>query len=143
MTTQAPAHWIPVCRYDNLIPERGVAALVDGVAVAVFRTHDGALHALSNLDPFSNASVLSRGIVGDRGGRATVASPIYKQVFELATGVCLDDPSVSVPTYPVRVANGVVEVGRSRLRRRRVRDPSCCHWRDSPSVSPPPGGPKS
>lgn len=110
MTAQVQEYWIAVCRYDDLIPERGIAALVGGVAVAVFRTHDGALHALSNLDPFSNASVLSRGIVGDRGGRATVASPIYKQVFELATGICLDDASVKVPTYPVRLAGGVVEV---------------------------------
>ncbi|MGH3718105.1 MAG: nitrite reductase small subunit NirD [Pseudonocardiaceae bacterium] len=102
--------WTAVCRYDDLIPERGVAALVEGVAVAVFRTHDGGLYALANLDPFSGASVLSRGIVGDRAGLATVASPIYKQAFELATGVCLDDPSVSVPTYPTRVVNGVVEV---------------------------------
>jgi nitrite reductase (NADH) small subunit len=110
MTTPVQAHWTAVCRYDDLIPERGVAALVEGRAVAVFRTYDGALYALSNLDPFSRASVLSRGIVGDRGGRATVASPVYKQVFELATGICLDDPSVSVPTYPVRVVNGVVKV---------------------------------
>jgi nitrite reductase (NADH) small subunit len=110
MTTQVRARWTAVCRYADLIPERGVAALVEGIAVAVFRTHDGALHALSNLDPFSKASVLSRGIVGDRGGKATVASPIYKQVFELATGVCRDDPSVSVPTYPTRVVNGIVEV---------------------------------
>jgi nitrite reductase (NADH) small subunit len=86
---------------------------VDGAPVAVFRTHDGRLHALSNVDPFSNASVLSRGIVGDRDGRATVASPIYKQVFELTTGICLDDPSVSVRTYPVRLVDGVVEVGSS------------------------------
>jgi nitrite reductase (NADH) small subunit len=104
-------HWTAVCRYDDLIPERGVAALVDGVAIALFRTHDGGLYALSNLDPFSGASVLSRGIVGDRAGRATVSSPIYKQVFELATGVCLDEPSVSVLTYPTRVVSGVVEVG--------------------------------
>jgi nitrite reductase (NADH) small subunit len=110
MTAQKLPHWTPVCRYEDLIPERGVAALVGGVAVAVFRTHDGELYALSNLDPFSNASVLSRGIVGDRGGRATVASPIYKQVFELATGVCLDDPRVTVRTYPVRLAGGIVEV---------------------------------
>jgi nitrite reductase (NADH) small subunit len=110
MTAQVQAHWTAVCRYDDLIPERGVAALVDGVAVAVFRTHDDAVHALSNLDPFSGASVLSRGIVGDRAGQPTVASPIYKQVFELATGVCLDDPGVVVATYPVRVVNGVVEV---------------------------------
>ncbi|MBW0009249.1 MAG: nitrite reductase small subunit NirD, partial [Pseudonocardiales bacterium] len=78
--------------------------------VAVFRTHDDGLYALSNLDPFSGASVLSRGIVGDRAGLATVASPIYKQAFALATGVCLDDPGVWVPTYPTRVINGVVEV---------------------------------
>jgi nitrite reductase (NADH) small subunit len=110
VTAQVLPHWTAVCRYDDLIPERGIAALVGGVAVAVFRTYDGALYALANLDPFSNASVLSRGIVGDRDGRATVASPIYKQVFELATGVCLDDPTVSVPTYPVRLVGGIVEV---------------------------------
>jgi nitrite reductase (NADH) small subunit len=110
MTARVQAQWTAVCRYEDLIPERGIAALVDGAAVAVFRTHDGELHALSNVDPFSKASVLSRGIVGDRGGRATVASPIYKQVFELATGICLDDPTVSVEAYPVRVTGGVVEV---------------------------------
>ncbi len=113
MTAQIQSRWTAVCRYDDIIPERGVAALVDGAAVAVFRTHDGAVYALSNLDPFSNASVLSRGIVGDRAGCATVASPIYKQVFELATGVCLDAPDVMVPTYPVRVTDGIVEVGPS------------------------------
>lgn len=111
-TVTRAGQWTAVCAFDTLIPERGVAALVDGAAVAVFRTHDDAVHALSNVDPFSGASVLSRGIVGDRGGRATVASPIYKQVFELATGTCLDDESVRVATYPVRVVDGVVEVGR-------------------------------
>jgi nitrite reductase (NADH) small subunit len=55
MTARLEARWTAVCRYDDLIPERGIAALVDGIAVAVFRTHDGALHALSNVDPFSNA----------------------------------------------------------------------------------------
>jgi len=110
-TPQVNTQWTAVCRYDDIIAERGVAALIGGAPVAVFRTHDGALYALSNVDPFSRASVLSRGIVGDRGGRATVASPIYKQVFELATGVCLDDPSVLVATYAVRVVDGVVEVG--------------------------------
>ncbi|MGH3913348.1 MAG: nitrite reductase small subunit NirD [Pseudonocardiaceae bacterium] len=111
MIAQVQVQWTIVCRYDDIIPERGVAALIDGRPVAVFRTHDGVLYALSNIDPFSGASVLSRGIVGDRGGRATVASPIYKQAFELATGVCLDDPTVSVSTYVVRVVEGVVEVG--------------------------------
>ncbi len=109
--TAGTLRWEPVCRYPELIPERGVAALVGGEPVAVFRTYDGALHALSNVDPFSDASVLSRGIVGDRHGRATVASPIYKQVFDLETGACLDDPSVSVANYPVRERDGIVEIG--------------------------------
>jgi nitrite reductase (NADH) small subunit len=103
--------WTAVCRYDDLIPERGVAALVDSEVVAVFRTHGGSVHALSNIDPFSEASVLSRGIVGDRDGTPTIASPIYKQRFDLRTGGCLDDPDVAVPSYPTRVTGGMVEVG--------------------------------
>ena len=103
--------WTEICAYDSMLPETGVCALVEGVQVAVFRTFDGELYALGNLDPFSGAYVLSRGIVGTRKGEPTVASPLHKQVFSLVTGRCLDDESVSVPTYPVRVnASGVVEV---------------------------------
>jgi nitrite reductase (NADH) small subunit len=39
-----------------------------------------------------------------------VASPIYKQSFDLATGRCLDDPSVAVETFAVRVNGGRVEI---------------------------------
>ncbi|WP_188187106.1 nitrite reductase small subunit NirD [Nonomuraea sp. SYSU D8015] len=102
--------WTPICDYDKLLPERGVCALVEGRQVAVFRTYDGALHALDNLDPFSGAYVLSRGIVGTRKGEPTVASPLHKQVFSLVSGVCLDEQGVAVPVYPVRVADGRVEV---------------------------------
>lgn len=103
--------WHTVCRYDRLLPERGVAALLGDVQVALFRAHDGAVHAIGNVDPFSGAAVLSRGIVGDRAGVATVASPVYKQAFDLVTGRCLDDPAVVVPVYAVRVTDGLVEVG--------------------------------
>ena len=41
---------------------------------------------------------------------ATVASPLGKQVFALRTGICLDDETVSVPSYGVRVVNRIVEV---------------------------------
>jgi nitrite reductase (NADH) small subunit len=94
--------WTDVCHYDDLIPERGVGALVGGHQVAVFRTFDGQLHALSSRDPFSGAYVLARGILGTRGGVPTVASPMYKQVFDLRTGRCLDDPDKVVPTYRIR-----------------------------------------
>jgi len=102
--------WVAVCSLDRLQPERGVAALVEGLQVAVFRTHDGVVYALDNRDPWSGAYVLSRGIVGSRGDVPTVASPMYKQVFDLRTGACLDDDTVRVATYDVRVVGGYVEV---------------------------------
>jgi nitrite reductase (NADH) small subunit len=104
--------WIDLCPVAALVPERGVAALVDGEQVAVFLV-DGELFALGNVDPFSGAAVLSRGIVGSRGDRLTVASPIYKQRFDLRTGECLDDPGVQVPTYQVRLTGDQVQLARS------------------------------
>ena len=105
----APA-WTAVCRLEQLLLERGVAALVGGVQVALFRTFDGALYAIGNQDPFTGAYVLSRGIVGTRGEAPTVASPLHKQVFDLRTGRCLDDDGVRVPVFAVRVVDGTVEL---------------------------------
>jgi nitrite reductase (NADH) small subunit len=103
--------WQPVCALEMLPPEYGVPALVQDRPVAVFRTHDDELYAVGNVDPFCGAGVISRGIVGDRGGEPTVASPMLKQVFSLRTGQCLDDPSARLPVYPVRRRpDGVVEV---------------------------------
>ena len=104
----------PVCTLDAIPVEGGVAALVDGRAVAVFRTHADEVLALSNVDPFSGASVLSRGIVGSRGDVPVVSSPMYKQAFDLRTGACLDDPAVGVASYAVAVVDGVVHVGGAR-----------------------------
>ncbi|HEX3547555.1 MAG TPA: nitrite reductase small subunit NirD [Mycobacterium sp.] len=105
--------WTTACPYDHLIPCRGVGVLLeDGTQVALFRLDDGSLYAVGNIDPFSGAAVMSRGIVGDRGGRATVQSPIKKQAFALDDGVCLDDPDVALPIYSTRVtAGGCVQVG--------------------------------
>lgn len=76
--------WTTACAYDHLIPGRGVGVLLDdGSQVALFRLDDGSVHAVGNVDPFSGAAVMSRGIVGDRGGRAMVQSPILKQAFAL------------------------------------------------------------
>jgi nitrite reductase (NADH) small subunit len=105
--------WTPVCLVTDLIPNRGAAALLEGdEQVAIFRTGADEVHALSNIDPFSGAAVLSRGIVGDYKGTPAVASPMHKQHFDLRTGACLDDPSVTVAVYPVRVEDGMILVGR-------------------------------
>lgn len=104
--------WVDVCDMDNMVPDRGVCALVGPYQVAVFRlSGSDALHALSNYDPFSGAYVLSRGIVGSAGDIPKVASPVFKQAFDLRTGRCLDDPSVAVATFPVRAVDGRVQVG--------------------------------
>lgn len=108
------AGWTAVCRLEQIEVEGGVTALVDGAAVAIFRTHDGNVYAMSNYDPWSHASVLARGIVGTRGDAPVVASPMHKQVFDLRSGLCLDDAAVRVPTYDVRVEEGTVLVGPPR-----------------------------
>jgi nitrite reductase (NADH) small subunit len=102
--------WAPVCRLQDLVPERGAAVIVGGRQVAVFRTVDGDVRAIGNRDPFSHAFVLARGLVGTRGDREVVTSPMYKQAFDLVTGECLDAPGVAVEAYDARVRHGVVEL---------------------------------
>lgn len=109
--TTTEARWETVCRLDQIEVEGGVAALVGGEAVAVFRTCHDEVFALGNYDPFSRASVLARGIVGTRGDTWFVASPMHKQGFDLRTGQCLDDAAVRVPTYDVLVVDEMVLVG--------------------------------
>lgn len=104
--------WTPVCTDERILPERGVTALVNGEQIALFRTHDGALFAIDNLDPCSGAHVLARGIVGTRGNIPVVSSPMHKQAFDLRTGDCLDMPEARVRTHPVRERAGMVEVGK-------------------------------
>src|SRR5689334_8217508 len=105
--------WTRVCKADDILPHSGVTALVLGRQVAIFRVSSD-YYAISDYDPFSKAYVLSRGIVGDRAGVIKVASPIYKQSFNLTTGECLDDPAVKLPTYPVRVVDDVVQISIQR-----------------------------
>ena len=102
--------WIPVCRLDDIVPNTGVAALVGGRQVAVFRVADDSVHAIENHDPFSRANVLSRGIVGDLKGELVVASPVYKQHFSLVTGRCIEDEAVSVPVYGASIQGDYVMI---------------------------------
>jgi len=112
--TQA-ARWTYVCPLDEILPNSGVCAKVGAHQVAVFRLmattgEEEGVFALDNIDPRSGAAVLSRGLVGDLGGVAVVASPVYKQHYELSTGRCLEDEALSVLRYEVRIAEGMVLV---------------------------------
>ncbi|MGW7051235.1 nitrite reductase small subunit NirD [Streptomyces sp. NPDC054887] len=97
--------WFTACDVSALTPGRGVAALLpDGRQAALFTDRRGRPYAIDNRDPFSGAQVLSRGLIGSADGRPFVASPLLKQRFDLETGHCLDDETVTVRTFDVRVA---------------------------------------
>ena len=103
--------WTSACPLSHLIPGRGVAVLLrGGEQVALFLLEDGTLRAVSNFDPYGRAAVMSRGLVGDRDGEPIVVSPLLKQAFSLVDGRALDDSSVALPVYGVRVCAGVVQV---------------------------------
>ena len=110
--------WHSLVPFDRLPIDRGVCVLVSGHQVALVRTSSGAVHAVDNLDPISGAMVMSRGIVGSRGDRVVLISPMHKQAYDLATGQCLDVPEVWLPVHDLRVRDGVVEVGLAEQERR-------------------------
>jgi len=109
-----PDDWQPVCRLAELEVERGVAALVHGQSIAIFRTDETEVHALANHDPFDRHGTLARGIVGVTDDVPFVASPVHKHRFDLRSGQCLEDAHVSVAAYDVRVVEGVVLVGQRK-----------------------------
>lgn len=102
--------WHAVCALEDIWPNTGVCALVEGRQVAIFRLQDDLLYAIDNYDPHSDANVMSRGIVGDLSGEHVVASPIYKHHYQLRTGVCVEDHSVRLHTYAVELRDDAVWV---------------------------------
>ena len=115
VSTQHPMvtadRWITVCSLDAIAPNTGVNALVGTTQVAIFRIGEtDEVYAIDNFDPFSKAFVMSRGLIGDRQGILKVASPIYKQNFNLKTGDCLDNDTVKLAVYPAQVVDGQVQI---------------------------------
>jgi nitrite reductase (NADH) small subunit len=102
------AEWTLVCPLDQIVPDTGVCALLGGAQVAVFRVGSADVYAIGNVDPHSRAAVLARGLVGSIGARIVVASPIYKQHFDLQSGECIESAAHSVAAYRARVADGQV-----------------------------------
>lgn len=104
-------NWVEVCDLNDITPNTGVGALIEGQAIALFRVGtEKRVYALSNKDPFSQANVMSRGIIGDLQGERVIASPIYKQHFSLATGRCLEDKDQKLLVFPTKIQDGRVWV---------------------------------
>ncbi|GAL34271.1 nitrite reductase [NAD(P)H] small subunit [Vibrio maritimus] len=100
-----------VCNIQDIVPGTGVCALIDGQQVAVFRPSAAEeVRAISNMDPFYQSNVLSRGLIVEHQGELWVASPLKKQRFNLTTGACMEDERFSVKAYKARVTKGAVEI---------------------------------
>ncbi|PCI62186.1 MAG: nitrite reductase (NAD(P)H) small subunit [Gammaproteobacteria bacterium] len=123
-TNTAKISWLSICQIDDILPNMGCCALVTTASnqaqqIAIFRinslTSEEQLFALDNYCPFSQANVISRGIVGDLDDKIVVASPLYKQHFELSSGQCLEDETMFLNTYAVRLNGSTVELALSPL----------------------------
>ncbi|WP_070972001.1 nitrite reductase small subunit NirD [Vibrio sonorensis] len=100
-----------ICNIDDIIPGTGVCALLEGEQVAVFRPNkEESVFAISNMDPFYQSNVLSRGLIVEHQDELWVASPLKKQRFNLKTGVCLEDEQFSIKAYQTRVISGEVQI---------------------------------
>jgi nitrite reductase [NAD(P)H], small subunit len=105
------SQWVNICKIDAIIPATGVCALLGDQQVAVFRPYaDERVYAISNIDPFFESSVLSRGLIAEHQGELWVASPLKKQRFRLSDGLCMEDASHSIAHFEARVKDGQVQL---------------------------------
>ena len=105
------SQWVNICSIADILPATGVCALLGQQQVAIFRPyHDDRVFAISNIDPFFNASVLSRGIIAEHDGALWGGSPLKKQRFRLSDGLCMEDEQFSVKHYEARVKDGTVQL---------------------------------
>lgn len=102
--------WEPACAVAELEPSWGEAILIRGRQIALFYVNPDEVYAVDHIDPDTGAAVIARGIVGSRGDRPTVASPLHKQVFDLGTGACFGDPALALNTFPTRIVDGIIEI---------------------------------
>jgi nitrite reductase (NADH) small subunit len=109
-TTGFAAGWHRVCAVEELELAWGEAALIAGRQVALFRTAAGEVFAVGQEDPATGAHVMARGIMGSRGPRQTIASPLHKEVYDLKTGECFGTAELRLTTFGTRIVDGYIEV---------------------------------
>ena len=110
LTIERTTTWDTACEVDELEPGWGEVALLGGRQVALVRVADDEVYAVDHHDPHTGAPVMARGIVGSRGERPTIASPLHKEVYDLGTGECFTDGSLVLRTYRTRIVGGMIHV---------------------------------
>lgn len=110
------ATWQTVCGQQDLVDNSGVVVWLDGAQVALFYlpgAQGRTLYAIDNHDPQSGANVIGRGLIGSIQGALVVGSPIYKQHFRLEDGSCMEQPQQRLRVWPVRLEEGMVQIGQA------------------------------
>jgi nitrite reductase (NADH) small subunit len=112
--------WLTICNIADIAKNTGVCAKFNDKQVAIFHiqvtgndetaSRISAVKAISNLDPFAKANVLSRGLITEKDNQYFVASPLLKQEFCLDTGQCQQDDSVAVNVYKARITGELVQL---------------------------------
>ncbi|HEY1106094.1 MAG TPA: nitrite reductase small subunit NirD [Agromyces sp.] len=109
-TIETRTAWLQACDLDELEPGWGEVALHGPHQIALVRVDEREVYAVDHHDPHTGAPVMARGIVGSRGERPTIASPLHKEVYDLGTGECFTDGSLALRTYRTRIVGGMIEV---------------------------------
>lgn len=86
-----------VTRLDDLPIGEGRAFAVGGEQIALFRTRDGAVHALSAVCPHAGGPIADGQV-----DNAVVVCPLHAHVYELASG-CSRTGQPALAVYPVVV----------------------------------------
>ncbi|MFF2270832.1 nitrite reductase small subunit NirD [Agromyces sp. NPDC058136] len=108
--TATSTTWLTACGIEELEPGWGEVALHGERQIALVRLGAEEVYAVDHHDPHTGAPVMARGIVGSRGERPTIASPLHKEVYDLGTGECFTDAALVLRTYRTRVVGGMLEV---------------------------------
>lgn len=96
--------WVPAGKVSDFPKDGGLTVKHGKLQVAVFNLASrGEWYATQNLCPHKQDMVLSRGMLGDKGGIPKVACPLHKKTFSLLDGTCLSGDDYTVRTFPVRV----------------------------------------
>ena len=109
-TMELTTTWERTCEVGELEPGWGEVALVATSQIALVRLAGEEVYAVDHHDPHTGAPVMARGIVGSRGDRPTIASPLHKEVYDLGTGECFTDGSLALRTYRTRIVGGMIHV---------------------------------
>lgn len=107
----APEGFVPVLRLDEIGPGEMAEAIVDGVPLAICNV-GGEWFAVSDVCPHAGGPIGDGTLDGH-----TVVCPYHGWSFDIRSGHCFVDATMTLPTYEVRTTERAVCVRRTSLGR--------------------------